>query len=310
MEKLIINKNDAGQRIEKFTAKYYYNMPKSLIFKALRTKKIKINGKRATLGQTLLEGDEVAFYINFAAEKKAPEFIENPAIDIVYEDENILLVNKKSGQLVYDGSDNKNDSLLCHIKSYLNKKGEYLPEKEHSFAPSLCNRIDRNTSGIVIVAKNAPALREMNEKIKNNEISKYYICMAEGIFKKKEGKICTYLAKNEKSNTVFVCDKNAEGAKYAETHYRVLKEKNNTSLVEVLIVTGRSHQIRVHFKSISHPLCGDVKYGAQKNKQSTYQALCSYKLKFNFGNDTNVLKNLMGKEFSLSPLPFGELFES
>ena len=304
MKSVVINKNDADQRVDKFLSKFCKNMPQSMLYKAIRKKRIKVNGKKTEINYRLKEGDKVDLYINdeFFSSSSYSEY-QNivPRLDVVYEDENIILMNKKAGMLAHDSKGEKSDTLLTHMKAYLYQKGEYRPEEEHSFSPALCNRIDRNTAGIVIAAKNASALKLINEKIKNREIKKYYLCLAEGIFKQKEGTLKGSLTKNHEENKVYIKE---DGEKDIVTKYRVIKENADTSVVEIELITGRSHQIRAHLASIGHPLVGDTKYGAKKKlKSHTGQALCAYKIKFDFCNE-NILSYLNGKTFETNNIHF------
>ena len=310
MKKVTINKNDAGQRLDKFLFKFFGSIPSSIIYKGIRKKRIKVNGKKSEISYMLREGDVLELYINdefFESEQKDDEFKSISAkLSVVYEDENIILADKPSGMSVHDDETKTKNTLINHIKSYLFEKGEYNPDEENSFVPALCNRIDRNTSGIVIAAKNAMALRIMNEKIKNREIDKFYLCLVQGRLKEKEKNLKTYMRKDEKKNQVFCYDTPVPGGKTAITKYRVLKEGELTSLVEVELLTGRTHQIRAHFASIGHPLAGDGKYGTNEfNKKvgMKYQALYSYKLRFNF-SDENELSYLNGKTFEVKDVPF------
>lgn len=316
MRELIIGKNDAGQRLDKFITKAL-DIPMSLLYKSIRLKKIKVNRKRAEASQKLLEGDTVQCFLaeEFFEKGKKTGFSEsselgteslsrlNSELNIVYEDENILLVNKPQGISVHEDENSKSNTLISYVQSYLYKKGEYDPEKEQSFAPALCNRIDRNTAGIVIAAKNAMALRVMNEKIKTREVEKFYLAAVHGVPEKKEDTLHGYLLKDSKTNTVKVYTKNPpRDAKEIITKYRVIAKRSDSSLVEVELLTGRTHQIRAHMASIGHALIGDGKYGHNKTDKAKgykYQALCSYKLKFNFKTDADGLNYLNGKEFSI-----------
>ncbi len=316
MRELIIGKNDAGQRLDKFITKAL-DIPMSLLYKSIRLKKIKVNRKRAEASQKLLEGDTVQCFLaeEFFEKGKKTGFSEgselsaeslsrlNSELNIVYEDENILLVNKPQGISVHEDEVSKSNTLISYVQSYLYKKGEYDPEHEQSFAPALCNRIDRNTAGIVIAAKNAMALRVMNEKIKTREVEKFYLAAVHGVPEKKSDTLHGYLLKDSKTNTVKVYTKNPpRDAKEIITKYRVIAKKTDSALVEVELLTGRTHQIRAHMAFIGHALIGDGKYGqnkADKAKGYKYQALCSYKLKFNFKTDADGLNYLNGKEFSI-----------
>ena len=306
MRTLYIKENDAGQRLDKFLTKTLKTLPLSLMYKQIRTKKIKVNRKRTEPKYVLQKGDTVELFI-------AEEFFEKqdtqtslftlkPSLDIVYEDKNILLVDKRPGLIVHSDDKEETNTLINLIKAYLYQRGEYSPENENSFAPALCNRIDRNTGGIVIAAKNAEALRILNQKIKDREITKKYLLAVHGRFDKKQGFFKNYILKDERSNTVKVYDNHIKGSKTAETKYRVIEEKNNLSLIEAELLTGRTHQIRAQFSYVGHPLLGDGKYGINKNdRKSGYkcQALYSYKLSFDFTTDSGILSYLKGKEFEV-----------
>ena len=316
MKELRINKNDAGQRLDKFITKTLA-LPTGLLYKSIRTKKIKVNRKRAEIGMMLSEGDTVQCFLpDSFFEKKNAETEElmriKPKLDIVYEDENLMLLNKRPGISVHEDEHTEVNTLITHVIAYLAQKGEYDPDSEQSFTPALCNRIDRNTGGIVIAAKNAEALRVMNEKIKNREIDKFYLAAVHGIPKKREDTLTGFLLKDEKSNTVRVYDKNPpKNAKNIITKYKVIATNRDTALIEVELLTGRTHQIRAHFASIGHPLLGDGKYGTNAlNKPLGYkkQFLYSYKLKFNFTTDAGGLDYLNGKVFEVEDVWFRREF--
>ena len=310
MREINIGKNDAGQRLDKFLTKAL-DLPIGLLYKSIRTKKIKVNRKRAENNTVLMEGDTIQCFLAeefFSKLDKTDDVslsFENikPKLDIVYEDENIMLLNKRPGVSVHEDEDSKVNTLIAHIQAYLYQKGEYNPKDEQSFAPALCNRIDRNTGGIVIAAKNAEALRVMNEKIREREIDKLYLAAVHGIPVKKEATLTGYLIKDEKLNKVRVFDKNApRGAKNIITKYKVIATKGSDALIEVELLTGRTHQIRAHMAHIGHPLIGDGKYGVNRTDKAEgykYQALYSYKLRFSFKGEKTVLDYLNGKEFSI-----------
>ena len=314
MKSITIRANDAGQRLDKFLTKTFGNLPVSMMYKGIRTKDIKINGKRCQISTRLTEGDVVTIYLKDEFLIEAPAALEfmsaSKKLDIVYEDENLLLLNKKVGLLVHPDDKEYRDTLIFRVQRYLYEKGEYDPEKENCFTPALVNRIDRNTCGIVIAAKNAAALRILNEKLRAREIRKFYLCIVHGMMEKKEDTLEGYLEKDEERNRVFIRRQMMDGARSIRTRYRVLGEKNGFSLLEIELLTGRTHQIRAHLASIGHPLLGDGKYGTNAlNKGTGYdkQALCSYRLIFDFQDTAaaeNPLAYLRGKEVALEDVWF------
>ena len=311
MKELRIGPNDAGQRLDRFLAKAVPLLPASLAQKYIRLKRIKRNGKRADRDTRLEAGDVLQLYIHDEFFDKPREdnaylTVAAPRLNIVYEDEHILLVDKRPGLAVHphDGAE-YGRTLIDHIQAYLYQKREWNPRGENSFTPALCNRIDRNTGGIVIAAKTAEALRVMNQKIKDREIDKRYLAIVEGIPKPKEGCLAGYLFKDAKKNRVFVTDTPQPGAKSCQTNYRVLASREGLSLVECELITGRTHQIRAQFAHAGHPLLGDGKYGKlDKRFDRNYQALYSYKLTFRFTTDAGALEYLNGKAFQVSDVDF------
>ena len=315
MKIIEITKNDAGQRLDKFIQKAIPNLPQALMYKCIRKKRIKLNGKRCSINSRLQYNDVLNLYINdefFKPAKEKYDFLRAPTkLDIVYEDDNIMLLDKKPGLIVHQDEQYHFDSLIARIQHYLYDKGEYLPKYENSFAPALINRIDRNTGGIVIAAKNAESLRILNEKMKNRELEKYYLCLVHGILNKKQDLLINYLEKNEKQNKVYLYSKPNAKTKTIKTKYRVLEEKENCSLLEIELLTGRTHQIRAHMAYIGYPLLGDGKYGKNilnKNNSFKYQALYSYKLKFKFTSDAGILNYLNNKEFIVPNIWFMKYF--
>ena len=311
MKEFTIGKNDAGQRLDRFLAKAVPLLPASLAQKYIRIKRIKLNGARADRDTRLQDGDVLQLYINDEFFDKPREdnaylTVATPKLNIVYEDEHILLVDKSPGLAVHphDGAE-YGRTLIDHIQAYLYQKREWRPREENSFTPSLCNRIDRNTGGIVIAAKTAEALRVMNQKIKDRELDKRYLAIVEGTPKPREGSLKGYLFKDEKKNRVFVTDKMQPGAKTCQTNYKILTSQNGLSLVECELITGRTHQIRAQFAHAGHPLLGDGKYGKlNKNFDRNYQALYSYKLTFTFTTDAGELAYLNGKSYQVEKVDF------
>lgn len=309
MTEITVSRNDAGQRADRFLTKAYPNLSLPLICKLMRKKRIKLNGAKTEPNVKLNEGDVFRFYLSDelldTGGREKPADFRNvpPELDIIYEDENILLCDKPVGMVVHEDSDNTSDTLINRIKCYLWKKGEYDPEKEQSFAPALCNRIDRNTGGIVIAAKNAESLRVLNQKIRDRELVKLYLCVVQGQLTKKQDTLTAYLEKLPEENRVVVSDRKTPSNRTIKTKYRVLEESPDSSLVEVDLLTGRTHQIRAHFAHIGHPLLGDGKYGSNKvNRGSGYndQALYSYKLRFEFTTPAGCLEYLNHREFTVA----------
>ena len=311
MKELRISSNDAGQRLDRFLAKAVPLLPASLAQKYIRIKRIKRNGARADRDTRLEAGDVLQLYINdefFDKPREDNAFltVASPKLNIIYEDDHILLVDKRPGLAVHphDGAE-YGRTLIDHIQAYLYQKREWRPREENSFTPALCNRIDRNTGGIVIAAKTAEALRVMNQKIKDRELDKRYLAIVEGTPKPARGSLKGYLFKDAKKNRVFVSDSPQPGAKSCQTNYVTLASENGLSLVECQLITGRTHQIRAQFAHAGHPLLGDGKYGKlDKRFDRTYQALYSYKLAFEFSADAGQLAYLNGKSFSVEQVDF------
>ena len=316
MRELIIGKNDEGQRIDRFVAKALPLLPPALLQKYIRLKRIKCNGIRCKGEQRLVAGDILQLYINdefFEQPREDNLFLTlfQPKLDILYEDENIMLLNKRPGLVVHADETEKVNTLINHIQAYLYQKREWNPKWENGFTPALCNRIDRNTGGIVIAAKTAEALRIINDKIRDREIAKFYLCITLGRPTPDEGRIECFLRKDESKNQVEVFHHPVPEGKTAVTLYRTLQSRDELSLLEVELLTGRTHQIRASFADLGHPLLGDGKYGNGKlNRRygETRQALYSYRLRFDFPTDAGALEYLRGKEFTVEDIPFREKY--
>lgn len=305
MKTFTVNKNDAGQRLDKFVTKITAGLPKSLLYKYIRTKRIKLNGSRAHENDILAGGDTIEMYIPDEFFGEARDGVDYSKVkvkpDVVYEDKNILLCNKKPGVLVHLGDEGDNnlasaderETLIFALTAYLVNRGEYSPDEENSFAPALCNRIDRNTGGIVILAKNAPTLRAMNEAIREDRVHKKYLCAVHGKLTDKRT-LTAYHSKNYKTNTVKIFGNQLPGTKEIVTKYRALayNEKYDLTLLEVTLVTGRTHQIRAHMAYIGHPLLGEGKYAHNAEDRRlgfTHQALYSYSVEFDLKGDLEYL---------------------
>ena len=276
MKTVVVNANDAGQRLDKLLTKTFRNLPPSLMYKGIRTKNIKLNGKRCEISTRVCAGDVISVYLKddvLDETPAAPDFMTaGRELSVVYEDDNLLLLNKPAGLLVHPDENEYRDTLIFRVQRYLFEKGEYVPADENSFAPALVNRIDRNTSGIVIAAKNAAALRILNEKLKRREIHKYYLCIVHGTFAEKSALLEGYLEKNEQQNRVYISDKGGMGARKIATHYTVLKENARYSLLEIELLTGRTHQIRAHLASVGHPLLGEIRHQRPQQGHRLHQA--------------------------------------
>lgn len=312
MKEFTIGKNDAGQRLDRWMSKNLPLLPNPLMQKYIRLKRVKLNGKRAERDTRLAVGDVLQLYINDEFfEQPTPEnsFLKlfKPHLDILYEDDQILLVNKAPGMVVHGDETEHVNTLINHIQAYLYQKKEWSPFTEGAFAPALCNRIDRNTGGIVIAAKTAEALRVMNQKIRDRELTKRYLCVTLGAPKPAEGTLKSYLLKDEKKKQVFVQSKPTPGARTAVTKYRTLAVNGPLALVECDLITGRTHQIRAQLASVGHPLLGDGKYGRETDNRAYRrkgQALCSWLLQFQFTTDAGELDYLNGKHWQVRDIDF------
>ena len=312
MKEFTIGKNDAGQRLDRWLAKTLPLLPAPLAQKYIRLKRVKVNGKGSQRDVRLQLGDILQLYINdefFEQPREENAFLSvfKPHLDIVYEDENLMLLNKRPGLLCHADEHEKVNTLITHIQAYLYQKKEWNPRDEHSFTPALCNRIDRNTGGIVIAAKTAEALRVMNQKVRDRELQKLYLCVVHGTMKPREGQLKGYILKDEDKAQVKVFDRPIPGGKTAVTLYKTLEARNGLSLMECDLITGRTHQIRAQFAAAGHPLLGDGKYGRERDGKRfdrKFQALYSYKLRFAFTTDAGCLEHLNGREWTVENVDF------
>ena len=314
MKEFTIGKNDAGQRLDRWLGKTLPLLPAPLAQKYIRLKRVKVNGKGSQRDYRLAQGDLLQLYINdefFDKPREDNAFLSvfKPVLDIVYEDANLIICNKRPGLLCHPDAGEYVNTLITHIQAYLYQKKEWDPRGESSFTPALCHRIDRNTGGLVIAAKTAEALRIMNQKIKDREIEKYYLCVVSGVLSPKAGLLEDYLWKDEAKKQVFLRDRPVPGGKTAQTEYRTLAVQGGLSLVECHLLTGRTHQIRAQMAHAGHPLLGDGKYGdGQLNRRygRTHQALWAYRLAFAFTSDAGALEYLNGKSWAVDRVDFVE----
>ncbi|WP_297629810.1 RluA family pseudouridine synthase [uncultured Clostridium sp.] len=284
-----IGSNEAGQRLDKFLRKLLKDVPLSAIFKALRKGDIRVNGKKQKEKYALELNDVVE--IKYIQSKKATETKENfikvdpKSMKISYEDENMVIVEKWPGVLVHPDSNKKIPTLTDYVLSYLNEKGAYLPEKEITFTPAPCNRLDRNTSGMVIFGKNFEGLKELNEIIREGKVKKYYNTIVKG--KIKDGLYKGYILKNEEVNISKIFDKKVPDSKEISMEVKTVQTNGAFSFLEIDLITGRSHQIRAHLSHLGCPIIGDEKYGDKKLNSFfrskfglEFQFLYAYKLNF------------------------------
>lgn len=313
MKEIVVRKNDANQRLDRFVGKAVPLLPESLLQKYIRLKRIKLNGKGAKRDTRLNEGDVLSLYINdefFEAPREDNSYLKVgvPKLDIVYEDGNIILCDKAPGVLCHSAGKWDYNTLIANIQAHAYQRGDWRPREENAFAPALCNRIDRNTGGIVIAAKNAEALRIMNEKIASREIEKYYLCVVTGRPRPAEGKLEGFLFKDAAKNRVYVRNRPEPGARTAVTYYKTLASRNGLSLVECRLGTGRTHQIRAQMAAAGTPLLGDGKYGdGRRNRargEEEGQLLYSYRIDFDFRSDAGELNYLKGASFKVQKVGF------
>ncbi len=314
MKEFTIGKNDAGQRLDRWLGKALPLLPAPLAQKYIRLKRVKLNGRAAKRDIRLQTGDVLQLYISdefFERPREDNAFLAvlSPKLSILYEDEHILLCDKRPGLLCHPDKSEYVNTLITHIQAYLYQKKEWDPKGEEHFAPALCNRIDRNTGGIVIAAKTAQALRVMDQKIRDRELTKLYLCVVHGAPQPKAGELRGYLLKDGDRAQVKVYHRPVPGGRSAVTRYRTLCVQNGLALVECDLVTGRTHQIRAQMADAGHPLLGDGKYGRERDNKRygrSGQALCSYKLRFDFTTPAGCLEHLNGREWTVGAVDFVE----
>ena len=311
MKTIIADKTWDGRRLTRFAQKALPAASAGQIAKFLRLGRIKVDGKRGKEDTMLSEGQQVDFYVEdewfIAPEREDPFYSKiRPKLTILYEDEHVLLLDKRVGLICHPDEGEKVHTLLTYAQAYLYQKGEWHPQRD--FAPALCNRIDRFTAGVVIIAKTQEALKVMDAKIRTHEVEKYYLCAVHGRMKYPEGTLRHFLLKKPEQKKVTVLNRSEPGAKETITYYRAVDENNGLTLCECLLGTGRTHQIRAQFAHIGHPLLGDNQYGkaaaGEKYGRVNGQALCAYRLIFAFETDAGCLDHLNGLCVQVKDVPF------
>ena len=267
MQELHVTANEAGQRLDKLLAKFLNQAPKSFLYKMMRKKNIVLNGKKCTGNEKLKQGDSIKLFFSDETIEKfsagtyvTPKKEKINMLPIIYEDEQVLLMNKPVGVLSQKAKDSDVSAVEILI-NYLIETNQLSKEQFRTFHPSICNRLDRNTSGILVAGKTLPVLQEMNRFFKERTIAKYYRCLVKGRVIKNEDYIKGYLVKDQKTNKVSITKKKTEEGVPIETEYCVIQSNDEVSLLEVHLITGKTHQIRAHLASIGHPIIGDYKYG-------------------------------------------------
>ena len=313
MREVTIYENDADQRLDRFLQKAFPKLSLGLSQKLIRKKRIKVNNARTEPNYRLMAGDTLQLYLSdelLAEKPQTKEFSGGTKLDICYEDQQIIIIEKPPNIACHSGKNPEDITLVDMLKSYLHETGAWKPEREKSFVPALSNRLDRNTGGLVLAGKTAAAQKMLNEKIRTQEIDKYYLLAVYGTPNPPSGRIAAKLQKDGSTNEVQVVDDGADG-KDAITEYRTLDTRDDLSLVQCKLITGRSHQIRAHMAHIGTAILGDRKYGADIPKNAPkekQQALWAHQVYFALPTDAGVLEYLRGKTFTSRNVPFVEKY--
>lgn len=312
MKEFTITAADDGRKLEKWLIREMPTVGMGMRQKLFRNKCFKLNGRHVRGDAKLSKGDVLQIYANddlFLKPKKEDPFLSKiqPRLSILFEDENIIIADKRPGLMAHPDAHEKVNTLITHVQAYLYQKGEYEPGSD--FQPALCNRIDRFTGGIEIIAKTEAAMKVLNQKIRDREVEKFYYCIALGNFQKKSGMLENYIVKSPEMKKVMVSPRMVPGSQKAQTKYRVLAYRDGLSLVECELLTGRTHQIRAQMANAGHPLLGDNQYGDPRRNEKygrSFQALYAYRLKFAFTTDAGILNALNEKEFTAPEVRFIE----
>lgn len=315
MKSFTAGPNENGVRLSRFVESVTQQLPRSLMYKAFRNKRIKVNGKRAEPDTRLSSGDVIELYINdefFPAEQvssKPKPVRRQPSVTIIYEDENFAVLYKPAHLLCH--SDRTGDpNLVDAFASYLEGKGEYDPHAEQRFAPALCNRLDRGTEGLVLAAKTYPALRDLNEIIRTDLMKKEYLTITVGA--PPAGRHVAWLQHSEKNNNVRIHARAGDGYKQIITDVTLIRQSGPFALCRIGLITGRTHQIRAHLSYLGHPVLGDIKYGNRKMNERTglkTQALCAQRLTFGRIPPENTLQYLSGRVIKLDDPEIVKLYD-
>lgn len=308
MKEIIINFNDENKRLDNFLLKFFPSLSRTKLFQLIRTNKIKVNDKKVEHNYRLQLKDVIKVYYNFDQTQNETEFNflqSKRKLDVIYEDQNILIINKPIGIQSQPSTSQFKENIQDMLLKYLYDKKQFTPENENTFIPSICNRLDTNTAGLLIAAKNAKSINEVTNLIKQHNITKKYKCLVIGDIKPNEATLTAYLKKDEQKNLVNIQSIQKPGYKEIITKYKKISFDGKYSLLEVELVTGRTHQIRAHFAFIGYPLVGETKYKQKNTNTDTRyknQALVSYLLKFNEIDKQNYLSYLSNKTFSIKDI--------